>query len=122
MVKLHVFSRPAGFFFRKDYALGAAITRTPDVPEAQALEADYQAFRIGFYNFTDKHKSRCKDLMIVVNDGEDAQPYVRALFRKIFAEQELMARISRLNCKFECPQMDARAGQELARRFAERDV
>lgn len=120
MVDLHVFSRRTGFLLFKDYALGMAFVRTAGVSEKEAQEQDYTASRIGLYNFLDKHKGRCKDVFVVINDTQDALPYVQGLLRRLFAEEELAKRMARLNWKVECPKMDRAAEQALAERIRER--
>lgn len=121
MVNLHVFSRRTGFLFFKDYALGVAISRSKGVAEAKALEEDHTAFRIGIYNFADKHKGRAKDIFIVIDDGEEAGPYALALLRKLFAEPEIAQRLNRLNCKVECPKMSVAAAQAVSERILKRE-
>lgn len=79
MINLHVFSRPTGFLFIKDYALGVVIARSKDMAESQALEEDCAAFRVGLSNFADRHKKRARDIFIVIDDDAGAEPYVSTL-------------------------------------------
>ncbi|MEC5397461.1 hypothetical protein [Uliginosibacterium sp. H1] len=121
MINLHVFSRPSGFLLFKDYALGVVIARSKEMAESKAFEEDCAAFRIGLSNFTDRHKKRAKDIFLVIDDDAAAGPYVLSVLRKLFGDPEMAVRLARLNCKVECPKMNAAAAQALTRRILDRD-